>query len=169
VQEPDRREPPFVGSEAELLEEFLDYYRGTLLVKCARLTDEQLRTRAVEPSTLSLLGLVRHMSEVELNWFQRVFLGNDVTFHYENGSDPDKDFNDLESASSDQVELAFLNVCEKSREIGRTHDLEEFAQVARGDDRVSLRWIYIHMIEEYARHCGHADLLRERIDGATGD
>ena len=82
MQEPDRREPPNAGAERELLETFLDYYRGTLLVKCAGLDEEQLSTRACEPSTLTLLGLVRHMTNVEQNWFQWRFLGRDVDFVY---------------------------------------------------------------------------------------
>jgi len=169
VQEPDRREPPNSGTERELLETFLDYYRGTLLVKCAGLTDEQLRRRAAEPSTLSLMGLVRHMTNVEQNWFQRIFLNRDVDFVYHGVRDRDAEFNDVTSASGDEVEAAYLRVCEESRSIGRSHDLETFAATADEEDHVTLRWIYLHLIEEYARHCGHADLLRERIDGVTGD
>jgi uncharacterized damage-inducible protein DinB len=169
VQEPDRHEPPNFGTERELLETFLDYYRGTLLVKCAGLSDEQLRQRAAEPSTLSLLGLVRHMTNVEQNWFQRIFLNRDVDFVYSGARNRDAEFHDVASASGDQVEEDYLRVCEESRSIGRSHDLEQFAAIEDERDHVTLRWIYLHLIEEYARHCGHADLLRERIDGVTGD
>jgi uncharacterized damage-inducible protein DinB len=169
VQEPDRHEPPHAGSERELLETFLDYYRGTLLVKCAGLNEEQLRARACEPSTLTLLGLVQHMTNVEQNWFQRIFLGLEVDFVYHGQRDRDREFNDLEGATSDQVERDFLAVCEQSRAIGEAHDLDEFERRSNDEWRVNLRWIYVHLIEEYARHCGHADLLRESIDGATGD
>jgi uncharacterized damage-inducible protein DinB len=169
MQEPDRREPPRVGTERELLESFLDYYRGTLLVKCAGLTEDQLRTRASEPSTLTLLGLVRHMTNVEQNWFQRIFLGDEVDFVYCGQRDREREFHDLASASSDQVERDFLAVCEQSRAIGGAHDLDEIERRPSSHGHLNLRWIYLHLIEEYARHCGHADLLRERIDGATGD
>ena len=169
MQEPDRHEPPNFGTERELLETFLDYYRGTLLVKCAGLSDEQLRQRAAEPSTLSLLGLVRHMTNVEQNWFQRIFLNRDVDFVYSGARNRDAEFHDVASASGDQVEEEYLRVCEESRSIGRSHDLEQFAAIEDERDHVTLRWIYLHLIEEYARHCGHADLLRERIDGVTGD
>jgi hypothetical protein len=169
MQEPDRHEPPNAGGERELLETFLDYYRGTLLVKCAGLDEEQLRTRACEPSTLTLLGLVRHMTNVEQNWFQWRFLGRDVDFVYAGERDRDREFNDLDSVSSDHVERDFLAVCEQSRAIGGAHDLDQFERRSNDEWRVNLRWIYVHLIEEYARHCGHADLLRERLDGATGD
>jgi len=169
VQEPDRHEPPHASSERELLETFLDYYRGTLLVKCAGLNEEQLRRRTCEPSTLTLLGLVRHMTNVEQNWFQRIFLGLEVDFVYHGQRDRDREFNDLDGTTSDQVERDFLAVCEQSRAIGEAHDLDEFERRSNDEWRVNLRWIYVHLIEEYARHCGHADLLRERIDGATGD
>jgi len=169
VQEPDRHEPPNAGGERELLETFLDYYRGTLLVKCAGLNEEQLRVRACEPSTLTLLGLVRHMTNVEQNWFQWTFLGREVDFVYHGARDREREFHELDSASSDQVERDFLAVCEQSRAIGAAHDLDEFERRCTNEWRVNLRWIYVHLIEEYARHCGHADLLRERVDGVTGD
>jgi hypothetical protein len=169
VEKPDRREPPFVGDERELLEGFLDYYRDTLLLKCAGLSDEQLRTRGVEPSTLTLLGLVRHMTSVEQRWFQQALLGRDVNFVYGGARNREKEFHDVLGESSGRVERNFLDVCSESRVIARAHDLEELARSSNPDERVTLRWIYLHMIEEYARHCGHADLLRERLDGETGD
>ena len=169
MREPERHEPPYVGTERELLEGYLDFYRDTLLTKCAGLSDEQLRTRACEPSTLTLIGLVRHMTNVEQRWFQRTLLGRDVAFVYEGVRDREKEFHDVLGASSEDVERDYLRVCEESRVIGHTYDLEELSRGTDEEERVSLRWIYLHMIEEYARHCGHADLLRERLDGTTGD
>jgi hypothetical protein len=109
------------------------------------------------------------MTNVEQNWFQRIFLGLEVDFVYHGQRDRDREFNDLDGTTSDQVERDFLAVCEQSRAIGEAHDLDEFERRSNDEWRVNLRWIYVHLIEEYARHCGHADLLRERIDGATGD
>jgi uncharacterized damage-inducible protein DinB len=165
-----RTEPASTADERTTLTEFLDYYRATLAVKCAGLTPEQLAQRAVEPSSLSLLGLVRHMGEVEQGWF-RSFAGEQITRPYSSSANRDGDFDDA-VAEPDCVDDAFAfwqSEVEHAREITAAHALERTYTHPRHGTEFSLRWILVHMIEEYARHCGHADLLRERIDGATGD
>jgi uncharacterized damage-inducible protein DinB len=166
----DRPRPPLVADERSTLNGFLDYYRATLAVKCEGLTHEQLAARTVEPSPLSLLGLVRHMADVERGWF-RGFNGEDTHPRYYSSEDPDGDFDNV-SGEPGQVEEAFAcwqAEIEHAREVVAAADLDA-TYVRRRDDRTfSLRWVLVHMIEEYARHAGHADFLRERIDGAVGD
>jgi uncharacterized damage-inducible protein DinB len=166
----DRQDPPFVADERTMLEAWLDFHRATLLGKCDGLDDAQLKTRSVPPSSLSLLGLVRHMTEVERSWFRRVLLDEDAQPLYYSDTDPDGDFDHLGSAAVAEVFAAFRAEVEACRAIAAQQgDLDVLASRRRHGAEVSLRWIYVHMIEEYARHNGHADLLRERIDGATGD
>jgi len=165
----DRHDPPLVAAEREMLDAWLDYHRATLLVKCEGLTDEQLKARSVKPSSLSLLGLVRHMTEVERSWFRRVLAGeNAKPLYYSEGND-DGDFDDVDTAEVAADMQRFADEVEHCRRIAAEHpDLDVTGRTRRGND-VSLRWIYGHMIVESARHNGHADFLRERIDGRTGD
>jgi uncharacterized damage-inducible protein DinB len=166
----DRPDPPLTAAERETLNGFLDYYRATLAVKCDALTPEQLAERTVPPSSLSLLGLVRHMAEVERGWF-RGFAGETSHARYYSKEDPDGDFDNAE-ADRAQVEDAFTfwqQEIERAREIVAGADLDDCFTHPRDGQTFSLRWVLVHMIEEYARHAGHADFLRERIDGATGD
>jgi uncharacterized damage-inducible protein DinB len=167
----ERREPPLRSDERAMLDGWLDFHRATLLTKCEGLTDEQLRTRSVAPSGLSLLGLVRHLTEVERSWFRRALAGEDVPPVYSPSAERDADFAGLETAVvSDDLDR-FRDEVERCRRVAAEHPyLDTVGRGIRGGERVcvSLRWIYLHMIEEYARHNGHADLLRERIDGATG-
>ena len=150
-----------------MLDAWLDYHRETLPWKCDGLTDEQLKTCSTPPSNLSLLGLVRHMAEVERGWF-RDFAGDDTTALYCTEDEPDADFDAIETADA-AADLATLRAeVAACRALIASHDLDESRTDSRGRT-ISLRWIYVHMIEEYARHNGHADLLRESIDGATGD
>ncbi|WP_433531932.1 DinB family protein [Micromonospora sp. CA-263727] len=165
----DRTPEPYIGDERTMLDGWLDYHRQTLLLKCAGLTAEQLKTASVEPSGLTLLGLVRHMAEVEAWWFRENFRGERVAYAYFTKEDPDADFDARDAdAEADfatfhqQVELARAAVA------GRSLD-ETFTEVRPKQRTFNLRWVYVHMIEEYARHNGHADLLRERIDGVTGE
>jgi hypothetical protein len=168
---PARRvDPPYVSAERQALESWLDYHRETLLWKCEGLTDDQLRLRSALPSNLSLLGLVRHMVEVERWWFRMNAAGEDVDYAYCSDDNPDGDFDDVDSADA-AADLATLRqefeTC-RAAVAGRSLD-ETFTGQGRRKPTIDLRWVYIHMIEEYARHNGHADLLRERIDGKTGD
>jgi uncharacterized damage-inducible protein DinB len=140
-------------------------------MKCDGLSSEQLKTRSVEPSVLTLLGLVRHMSDVERGWFRRHAAREDVEFHYATEEEPDADFLDVDSADAFADLAHFVIECELSRAATATLSLDEVVP-SRGhhpERTRNVRWIYLHMIEEYARHNGHADILRERIDGATGD
>jgi hypothetical protein len=168
--EAPRVEPDRVADERTSLEQWLDYHRQTLLWKCAGLTAEELKRRAVPPSRLSLLGLVRHMTEVERWWFRMHGAGEDLTFPY----DPDGvglDFDEVDDADAPGNLDAFAAECDLARAAVRGKSLDDVVP-SRGDhpERTrDMRWIYVHMIEEYARHNGHADLLREAVDGTTGD
>ncbi|GGV25981.1 hypothetical protein GCM10010260_77940 [Streptomyces filipinensis] len=167
----ERREPALSAGEREMLEGWLDYHRSTLAWKCEGLTDAQLRTKPLEPSELSLLGLVRHLSEVERFWFHEVLLGEDPGTLYCTEEDPDGDFHVTEADTWEKTHATWQAEIEAARGNAAGLSLDDFS---RGRSRstgeaFNLRWIYTHMIEEYARHNGHADLVRERIDGATGD
>jgi uncharacterized damage-inducible protein DinB len=163
----DRRESGVegVGEKGTLLD-YLRRYRLTLEMKCADLDAEQLARRSVPPSTMSLLGLVRHMAEVERHWFRRELAGQDAAKLYCNDEDPDGDWNgavpDIEVVDQAwrtwRAEVAFAEQF--------MVDASDLAAV--GVTQVPIRDVLVHMVEEYARHCGHADLLRERIDGRVG-
>jgi uncharacterized damage-inducible protein DinB len=166
----ERADPRRILGERQALEAWLDFHRDTLLLKCAGLTADQLKERAVPPSRLSLLGLVRHMTEVERWWFCMHAANADLPFPY----DPDQTGQDFEAL--DEADAA-ANIEAFKQEIGHARAAVAEKQLddvvpSRGDhpERTrDIRWIYLHMIEEYARHNGHADLIRERIDGVTGD
>ena len=165
---PKRPHIPFHGPERVQLDAWLDFYRATVLEKCDGLNAAQLKQRPVTSSSLSLLGIVRHMTFVKQIWFENRFAGRDTADFYKTEGDRDADFNDLDDTAVENVFILFGQAIEVSREVATGHELDErVTTVSRGRD-VDLRWILIHMIEEYARHCGHADLIRELIDGATG-
>ena len=170
---PERADRPKTASERETIESFLEFHRMTLLRKCSGLSDEQLRERAVPPSTMSLLGILRHMTDVERSWFRRTLAGEDVPPIYYSKEAPDDDFDATESLSPDEVFTAHLAELDAVRAVAAARDLDATGRRLRNDGQAmidfSLRWIYLHMIEEYARHNGHADLLRERIDGVVGE
>jgi uncharacterized damage-inducible protein DinB len=126
-----------------------------------------LRERAAPPSTLSLLGLVRHLTDVERGWFRRTLDQEDVPDLYSTDADPDGDFDNVDRASADETFTAWRSACDESRQIVASRQLGDTGRNRQGQI-VSLRWILVHMVEEYSRHNGHADLLRERIDGAVG-
>ena len=158
--------------EQATLREYLGNYRLTLDIKCRGLDAEQLARRSVPPSTLSLLGLIRHLAQVENHWFQRVLQGKtDPARLFKRDADKDADFNDA-LADPAVVEEAFaawkaeIAAAEEWLEALEEDDLGQ--EVAFDDDSVSIRDVLVHVIEEYARHAGHADLLRECIDGRTG-
>jgi uncharacterized damage-inducible protein DinB len=165
----ERNEPAYELGETEMLTGWLDYERATLATKCEGLSDAQLRERSVRPSTLSLLGLVRHMAEVERNWFRRVLAQEDAPPHYySDPDDPDGDFDNVDSADVAEAFATWGAECEHARSV--TAGATTLDQTGlRREERVSVRWVLVHMIEEYARHNGHADLLRERIDGTVGE
>jgi uncharacterized damage-inducible protein DinB len=163
-----RQGTTIIAGERQMLEARLEFHRQTLLGKCSGLTAGQLRQRAAPPSTLSLLGLVRHMTDVERAWFRRRVAGEDIAFLYFSEADPDGEFDNVEDADAEQDFAAYLAEAELARRAAAGRDLDETFHHARLDVEMSVRWVYLHMIEEYARHNGHADVLRERIDGATG-
>jgi len=166
---PRRVDPPYVADERTMLEAWLDFHRATLLGKCAGLSDEQLRTRSVPPSTMSLHGLVRHLTEVERNWFRRYLGGEEPAPLYYSDAEPDGDFDLVEDADAAADLETYAAEVEASRALAAGRGLDEIVPRARRGEPLSLRWIYVHLIEEYARHNGHADLLRQRIDGAVGE
>lgn len=168
ITEPERSAPISLGPELDQLESWLDFYRTTLLKKCAGLSVEQLGDHPIASSDLTLLGLLRHMAVVEQYWFEVAFAGRQVEWYYGNDGDRDADFHDLGGAPLDEVVRTFEAACASSRECAKGHDISTLGQRSRPGREVDLRWIHLHMIEEYARHCGHADLLREMIDGVTG-
>jgi uncharacterized damage-inducible protein DinB len=165
-----RTEPGLVLGEREALEARLDFQRQTLLCKCAGLTAGQLKERAVPPSRVCLLGLVRHMTEVERWWFRMHAANTDMPFPY----DPDQtgqDFEALDDADAAANIEAFRREIEHARAAVAGKQLDDVVPShGHHPERIrDIRWIYLHMIEEYARHNGHADLIRERIDGVTGE
>jgi hypothetical protein len=165
-----RADPAYIASERAMLDAWLDYHRVTLEQKCDGLAAPRLRERAVPPSTLSLLGLVRHMADVERNWFRRVFAGEEAPPLYYSDQDPDGDFDRVDDADALEAFTTWRAECEHGRSLSAAAaSLDQVGRRQREGNDVSLRWILVHMIEEYARHNGHADLLRQRIDGATGD
>ena len=157
------------GDERTTLEAWLDFQRATLVLKCGGLDETALRTASAPPSPLTLLGLVQHMAEVERNWFRRI-VGREIAPPIFDPS-ADTDGHDGGFELSDDVSFDdALGIWRREIEAGRTHcatrtldDVSAFLGT-----EVSLRWIYLHMLAEYARHNGHADLIRERVDGAAG-
>jgi uncharacterized damage-inducible protein DinB len=168
----ERPDPPLSGDERATLTGFLDYQRATLEWKCDGLDAEQLARRATPPSTLSLLGLVRHMAEVEWSWFDRFGMdGRRRDPHFFTTDHLDGDF---DGAVADPAVVAeafekWRSAIDESRAVTAATELGATFTHARWNEVISLRWVLTHMIEEYARHNGHADLLREAIDGATGE
>lgn len=156
--------------EKSNLVEYLRAYRLTMKLKCADLDADQLARRSVPPSTMSLLGLIRHMADVERQWFRRVLAGQDAPPLYRSDSQDDRDW---EGAVPDPEVVAQAwrdwrdEVAFAERYVAAADDLA-FRGTMRDGSTVSLRDVLLHMVEEYARHCGHADLLRERIDGRVG-
>jgi uncharacterized damage-inducible protein DinB len=165
----ERRDAPDIADERTMLEGWLNWHRDTLLHKCAGLTAEQLKTASVEPSNLTLLGLVRHMTEVERGWFRVRFAGEQLDYRYCTPDNLDGDFDDVAKADAEADLAAFHAEVKACDAAAAGHSLEETFVHPRTNQERNLRWIYVHMVEEYARHNGHADLIRERIDGATGD
>jgi len=163
---PDLADGPLVGDDRPILEGFLAWERNTLLLICAGLTGDQLAERSVQPSNLSLLGLVRHMAKVERVWFRQRAAGQDIGPLYDASLGKDTDFDDLDPANSADDLARFQEECRLSD--AAVADLPFDHTFALHDETYSLRLVYIHMIHEYSRHNGHADLLRERIDGTTG-
>ena len=164
----ERLDPLLVGNERIMLRTFLDYHRATLAMKCDGLTDEELRRQSMPPSSLSLLGLVRHMAEVERNWFRRVINGEDIPLVWSEKGDFQVAY-DASTATRAEAFGAWQTEIEHSRRIEEAAEsLDLVRHNERWDEDLSLRLVMLHLIHEYARHNGHADLLREGIDGTVG-
>jgi len=167
-----REDPDLQTGELALLGQYLDYHRATLAMKCARLGEADLKRRAIPTSDLTLLGLVRHLTEVEYGWFCEWLDGQPERTFYYTAADLDGDFLNLDSHPVAEVWATYFDRVTESRRILSTYT--DGAEPARGRPRETsrprnVRWIVAHMVEEYARHNGHADLLREAIDGETGE
>ena len=163
-----RQDLPLVGDEREILTAYLDWHRETFALKCTGVPPERLSEMCIPPSTLSLHGLLRHLAATERWWFSRQFAGQDLPMLYYSDDDPSQDFESLDG-DIDEAWSVWRAECDRSRKIvAATPSLDQTGTRARTGEPVSLRRILVSMIAEYARHDGHADLLRERIDGATG-
>jgi uncharacterized damage-inducible protein DinB len=164
--DPRRSEPPYILDERPMLEAWLEFHRTTLLLKCEGLDDASRKARPIASSTLSLHGLLRHMAEVERSWFRRTLLVDDCGWIWLESIEDQSDLVRLDDADWESDVATWQAECAASRAAAAAHALDDTG-LRRGEP-CSLRWIYVHMIEEYARHNGHADLLRELIDGAVG-
>jgi uncharacterized damage-inducible protein DinB len=166
--DPRRSDSNPVGERATILE-YLEHYRQTLEMKCDGLDAEQMAHRSVPPSTMSLLGLVRHLASVEHHWFRRVMEGNDVPRLYKSEDDSDLDFNGAmaDPAVVEDAWASWRQEVSYAREYVEAVESLDVSGTLHGE-AVALRDVLVHLIEEYARHAGHADLLRECIDGRTG-
>jgi uncharacterized damage-inducible protein DinB len=159
---PERRNEP----EQEMLGDWLVWHRATLLRKCAGLDASQLATRAVPPSDLSLLGLVRHMSDTERGWVRQTFRGEQIPDLYYRPATPFADFLEADPARAEEdfeIYRAECRAVDAALEGARLDDTFTFREKP-----MSVRWMWQHLVEEYARHNGHADLIREAIDGSAG-
>lgn len=176
IDEHGRPEPPLVADEVTMLRAYLDYQRATLAWKCDGLGAEGLRA-TVGPSTMTLGGLLEHMALVEDSWFCRRLHGRDIGAPWNTvdwDADNDWEWNSAADDTPEQLRTMWQGAVERSRtaldEALDDGGLDRLADRSWPDGRSpSLRWILCHMIEEYARHNGHADLLRESVDGATGE
>ena len=170
---PELPETPRAADERTTLLTMLDYYRAVLIRKTCGLSDEQLAT-PLHVSDLTLGGLVLHMALVEDNWFDHRFRGNDPREPWASApwaEDSDWEFHNVSDWTHTELLAQFETSVARSRAvIAATEHLDDVATRRQRDGSGwSMRWILVHMIEEYARHCGHADYLRESLDGATGD
>ncbi|MFJ8882741.1 DinB family protein [Streptomyces sp. NPDC102402] len=165
----DRRTgPPLAGDERETLRAFLDYHRATLAMKCEGLSDEQLRGQSMPPSTLSLLGLVRHMAEVERAWFRRVFEDNEAPMVWSDRIDFQAAYDASASTRAEAFAAWEAEVENSRRTEERAASLDVTGLQPRWGQEVSLRMVMVHVLLEYGRHNGHADFLREGVDGTVG-
>jgi uncharacterized damage-inducible protein DinB len=167
LADPRRSEPPYVLSERAMLEAWLEFHRTTLFIKCEGLDDAARKRRPVATSKLSLHGLVRHLTEVERNWFRRTLLGDEsAPWVWPDPGNEDLELAPLDHANWETDLAGWRAECDASRAAAAAHELDDTG--VRDGQPCSLRWIYVHLIEEYARHNGHADLIRELVDGQVG-
>ena len=158
---------PVAGNEREVLSGYLDHYRSMMLAICEGLSEDQLRRPMVASGT-SLLGMIKHLAYVELGWFQENILGEPVKYPFDPDADPEADMHATAEETSAEIFDLYWSACERSREILSSVSLDDIAKREERAAGYNVRWIVLHMIEETARHAGHADILRELIDGKTG-
>jgi hypothetical protein len=163
----DRTRPAGDDDERQILTGYLDWQRRTLELKCTGLEPGMLSERAVPPSDMSLHGLVRHLAGVERWWLAMQFAGEDVPMLHYSDDDPGQDFGRLDGDPAEALAL-WRAECEHSREIAAAASLDDTGTNFSTGEPITLRWVLMHLLVDYARHNGHADLLRERLDGATG-
>ncbi len=165
----DRVDPEPLGDERTMLCQYLDYHRSTFELKCAGIAQDELNQLSVAPSTMSLHGLLRHLTGVERWWLQIQFAGEQVSELYYSEDDPEQDFESLDGDFVEELAL-WREECARSREIvAAAESMDSTGTRVLTGQPFSLRWVLLRMIAEYARHNGHADLLRQRIDGRTGE
>lgn len=164
-----RVDPPELADERSSLVGFLEFHRQTFLGKCAGLTGEELARQPIPPSTLSLLGLIRHLADVERVWFRIRLSGEEIGFQYWTDENEDADFDDLDPTRAQADYEALLTELAESRARLDSRELEDTFVHPRTGATLSVRWLLGHLVEEYARHNGHADLLREVVDGSVGE
>lgn len=160
--------PGFTEPEKEMLSQFLDYHRAVFLHKLENLSDAQLRSRPIPSTAITLLGLTKHLALSERDWFEIIF-DSDTNVPPWSEEDPDADWRVEPHETSEQIIELYKSQIEKSRQIVAAHNLDDLAKSDLVKGKRSLRWVMLHLIEEAARHNGHADLIRESIDGVTGD
>ncbi len=164
----ERVAPPLIADERTMLRAFLDYHRATLAMKCEGLSDDDLRRQSMPPSTLSLLGLVRHMAEVERTWFRRVINAEDIPLVWSSEGDFQVAYDASAATRSEAFDAWQAEVDHARRIEQQAESLDVTGYQAKWGQDVSLRLVMLHLIHEYARHNGHADFLREGIDGIVG-
>jgi uncharacterized damage-inducible protein DinB len=166
MENDSRMEPPEAAGDQETLTGFLDYLRATVVMKAEGLSDAD-GARRLLPSLTTVSGLVQHLTDVERFWFRdRIDGQQEVTTRW-SAEDPDGEFRVSEEDSLSEIIEDYETACRQSREVLRRYGLEE--RCRGGDGRQNVRWVLVHMIEETGRHCGHLDILRELLDGSTGD
>lgn len=164
----DRAPLPNEGNERDLLTAFLEFHRQTLLWKCSGLTGEQLTSHSVPSTGMTLLGLIRHLTDVERAWLREVTSETPVQSLYWGQPERDSDFDDVAASDAEGDYATYVSELELCRQM-QSKDLDATVVDPENGERFTFRWILIHLIEEYARHNGHADLIREAIDGETGE
>lgn len=163
-----RPEPPRVGDERDQLNGFLDFLRGTVVLKATGLTDEQARRSLVPSELTTVAGLVSHLTLVEQYWFGQVLDGQPDLWKEQLEADPDAEFRVALEIPLDRLIADYEAECQRSRDVAAKLALTDTGKTAKGEP-VNLRWVIVHMIEETGRHAGHLDLLRELLDGTTGE
>jgi uncharacterized damage-inducible protein DinB len=161
-----RVRPTYVRNERDLLDGWLEFHRATLLVKCEGLDDAQRKAQPIPTSDLSLHGLVRHMAETERNWFGRILLRDQTVRPIWDAAATNSPLLEIESANWDSDLAAWRRECRASSDVASRYGLDYTGEWR--EKEISLQSIYLHMIQEYARHNGHADLIRELLDGSVG-